>query len=81
MLSALICLHFAPYVAALYCTVQRVDVNRCLNYYICIYSFVMSLCAYYTRVVLVRHTIVVPNKSDLNLKGCGSPKEMCVCML
>ena len=29
----------------------------------CIYSFVMSLCTNFARVVLVGHTIVVPNKS------------------
>ena len=34
---------------------------------ICIYSSAMSLCTYYARVVLVGHTIVAPNKSDLIL--------------
>ena len=43
---------------------------------ICIYSSAMSLCTYYARVVLVGHSIVVPNKSYLILSYLISSQSL-----
>ena len=59
ILCALICLHFAPY--GVYCTAQRVHVNRCFQLSVFIHLLCHFVHMYTMRVVLVGHTIVVPN--------------------